>query len=134
MKNEIAKIYAKIMNLETEVHSLQQGYVTLNQQYAAAVSGLHTLTTTALEASKRAAIAAEKALSAARNSAKAALFAASKDVIEAAEAAADAAAASAEASIEAAAAASAAAATASRWAPSPRGYVVTATSLFFKLC
>jgi hypothetical protein len=38
MKNGIGKIYAKIMSLESEVHSLQQGYVTLNQQYAAAES------------------------------------------------------------------------------------------------
>ncbi len=62
-----------------------QGYVTLNQQYAAAVSGLRTLTTTALETSKRAAISAKKALLAARNSAKAAHLAASKDAIEAAK-------------------------------------------------
>ena len=88
MKEDINKIYAKLLSLETEVQNLRQGYVTLNQQYAAAVSTLNSLTISALEASKRAAIAAEKALSAARNSAKAAHLAASKDAIEAAEAAA----------------------------------------------
>ena len=58
MKDDIDKIYAKLVSLEAEIQSLRQGYVTLNQQYAAAVISLNTLTTSALEASKRAAVAA----------------------------------------------------------------------------
>ena len=109
MKDDIEKIYAKLVSLETEVSNLRQGYILVNAQYTKALAGLKSLTNSALEAAKRSAVAAEKALLAAKNSALAAKLAASEAVVAAAEAAADAAAASAEASIEAAAAASAAA-------------------------
>jgi len=62
MQNDIDKIYEKLLSLETELQNLRQGYVSLNQEYAAAVSSLNSLTINALEASKRAVIAAEKAL------------------------------------------------------------------------
>jgi transglutaminase/protease-like cytokinesis protein 3 len=97
MKDDIEKIYAKLVSLEVEVTNLRTGYIVVNQRYADAMGSLKALTASALEAAKRAAIAAEKALLAAKSSATAAKLAASESVIDAAEAAADAAAASAEA-------------------------------------
>lgn len=76
MNKEIENIYSKLVNLETEVNNLRQGYAVINQRYSEAIGTLKNLTSSALEAAKRAAIAAEKALLAARNSAKAAQLAA----------------------------------------------------------
>ena len=90
MKDDIEKIYAKLVNLETEVTNLRTGYIVVNQRYAEAMGSLKALTASALEAAKRAAIAAEKALLAAKSSATAAKLAASESVIDAAEAAAEA--------------------------------------------
>ena len=108
MKDDIEKIYGKLVSLESEVGNLRQGYITVNARYADALGTLKTLTSSSLEAAKRAAASAEKASLSAKNCATAAKVAASKAIVEAADAAADAAAASAEAAIEAAAAASAA--------------------------
>ena len=72
MKEDIEKIYAKLISLETEIANLRQGYMVVNQRYAEAIGTLKSLTASALEAAKRAAIAAEKALLAAQSSAAAA--------------------------------------------------------------
>ncbi len=85
MQEDIQKIYAKLVNLESEVLNLRKGYIIVNKRYADALSNLKSLTSSALEAAKRTGFAAEKALLAAKNSAKAAKLAASKEVIDAAE-------------------------------------------------
>jgi len=82
MTSKIEKIYAKLLSLEAEVSNLRQGYIVVNQRYTEAIGALKLLTTSALEAAKRAAIAAEKALVAAKKSSDAANLAASKQVID----------------------------------------------------
>ena len=72
MKEDIDKIYAKLISLETEVSNLRQGYITVNARYAEALGTLKELTSSALEAAKRAAISAEKASRSAKNCATAA--------------------------------------------------------------
>ena len=93
MQNDIDAIYSKLVTLETEIQNLRQGYMLVNQRYTKAIYSLNSLTTSALDTTKWAAIAAEKALFAAKKSAAAASVAATNDMIAAAEAAADAAAA-----------------------------------------
>ena len=90
MKEDIDKIYAKLVSLETEVTNLRQGYMVVNLRYTAALSSLKELTNSATLAAKKACIAAEQAAIATNKCAIAAKEAASKSVIEAAEAAADA--------------------------------------------
>ncbi len=57
LKDDIEKIYAKLIALETEVVNLRQGYVVVNTRYAEALGSLKHLTHTSLEAAKRAAAA-----------------------------------------------------------------------------
>ena len=86
MKDDIEKIYTKLVNLETEVSNLRQGYITVNARYAEALGTLKALTSSALEAAKRAAISAEKASLSAKNCATAAKLAASEAIARAMDA------------------------------------------------
>lgn len=40
MNQEIEKIYAKLIDLESEVANLRQGYIVVNQRYAEAIGSL----------------------------------------------------------------------------------------------
>lgn len=107
------KIFAKLATLETEITTLRDGYLVVNQRYSAALGTMKTLTALTLDAALRSATAAEKSALASKNAAAAAVAAASVPVIEAALSAAEAAGLAAVAAAEAsAAAASAASATA----------------------
>ena len=46
VKDDIEKIYAKLIALETEVVNLRQGYVVVNTRYAEALGSLKHLTHT----------------------------------------------------------------------------------------
>jgi hypothetical protein len=72
MQDDIEKIYSKLVSLETEVSHLRQVYITVNARYAEPIGTLKNLTSSALEAAKRAAISAEKASLSEKNCAKAA--------------------------------------------------------------
>ena len=54
------KIFAKLTELETEMHALREGYLVLNKRYTHALHSMKALTASALEAAMRAATAAEK--------------------------------------------------------------------------
>ncbi|WP_114636717.1 hypothetical protein [Polynucleobacter necessarius] len=59
MQEDIEKIYAKLVNLETEIQNLREGYIIISERYTVAISSLKSLTASALEAAKRAAVAAK---------------------------------------------------------------------------
>ena len=75
MSEEIPKIYAKLVALETVVSDLRQGYLIVNQRYTNALASLKDLTAHASEAAKRSATGALKAAEAAKNASMAATVA-----------------------------------------------------------
>ena len=61
MSEDTDRIYVKLAQLEQEITNLRQGYVILNKRYGAALGTLKDLTLHAMEAAKRAAVAASVA-------------------------------------------------------------------------
>ena len=106
MKEDTEKTYAKLISLETEVMNLRQGYAVVNQRYLEALGSLKLLTQNALDATMRAAAAAEKAAFSSKSCARVAAFAARSAVLESDEVSAHAAAMAAQSAVEAAAAVS----------------------------
>lgn len=84
MKDDIEKIYAKLIAHETEIINLRKGYMIVNERYTKALTSLKELTASAAEAAKKAALAAEHAKQATERCANAAREAASQSVVIAA--------------------------------------------------
>jgi len=112
MTDDIQKIYAKMTTIEAEISDLRHGYVVINKRYIAPLASLKELTLHASEAAKRSATGSTYALEAVKKASIAANEASDSRLVNVADSAADAAASAAESAIQAAAAAASAAAAA----------------------
>ena len=107
MTDDIQKIYAKMTTIEAEISDLRHGYVVINKRYIAPLASLKELTLHASEAAKRSATGSTYALEAVKKASIAANEASDSRLVNVADSAADAAASAAESAIQAAAAAAA---------------------------
>jgi hypothetical protein len=85
MNDEIKQILKKIIDLESEMTNLKEGYFNVNKSYVKSLTSLKTLTHYAADAAKRSAKSAALAAKAATNAAHAAQEAAALSIISTAQ-------------------------------------------------